>query len=131
MELLSNPTKHKSKVEFRKQKLANIGVNVDDIEDQEIEDLAIAKKRSPALPKLKPKPTIQDVELTFEQYGFKVNLYFTRSFIKFDIKVLTEEELETKKYKNLIESQQIRMDKLLQKLEKEMLINFAKILSLI
>ena len=76
MDILSDPTKHKSRIEFRKQKLADIGVNVDDIEDQEIEDSALSNKGSPALSKLKPKPTIQDVESTFKQYGFKVSLYF-------------------------------------------------------
>ena len=44
-------------------------------------------------------------------------------FITFGNKTLTEDECNTKKYKNLVESHHKRMDKLFRKLEKGMLIN--------
>ena len=129
MDILSNPTKHKSRVEIRKQKLADIGVNIDDIEDQEIEDLALPNIRSPVFSKPNPNPKVKDIETTFKEYGFKVSHYATKFTIKYDKKTLTEDQLDTKKYNNLIELQQKRMDKLLRRLDKGMLINFSKIMS--
>ena len=121
--MLQNPTKHQSREEIRKQKLADIGVDVNDIEAQQIEDSALPNKIPPALSKQKPKPKVQDVESTFKEYGFKVSFYVTIFFITFGNKPLTEDECNTKKYKNLVESHHKRMDKLFRKLEKGMLIN--------
>ena len=120
--MLQNPTKHQSREEIRKQKLADIGVDVNDIEAQQIEDSALPNKIPPALSKQKPKPKVQDVESTFKEYGFKVSFYVTIFFIIFRNKTLTEDECNTKKYKNLVESHHKRMDKLFRKLEKGMLI---------
>ena len=123
MDMLQNPTKHQSREEIRKQKLADIGVDVNDIEAQQIEDSALPNKLPPALSKPKPKPKIHDVESTFKEYGFKVSHFFLYFMFNILNKTLTEDELNTKKYKSLVESQQKRMDKLLRKLEKGMLIN--------
>ena len=76
MDMLQNPTKHESREEIRKKKLAAIGVDVNDIEAQQIEDSALPNKIPPALSKPKPKPKVQDVESTFKEYGFKVSFYF-------------------------------------------------------
>ena len=78
MDMLQNPTKHQSREEIRKQKLADIGVDVNDIEAQQIEDSALPNKIPPALSKPKPKPKVQDVESTFKEYGFKVKYYFLK-----------------------------------------------------
>ena len=80
MDMLQNPTKHQSREEIRKQKLADIGVDVNDIEAQQIEDSALPNKIPPALSKQKQKPKVQDVESTFKEYGFKVSFLYYQFF---------------------------------------------------
>ena len=124
MSILENPTKYKSRQQLRKEKLAAIGVNINDIEAQRIEDSALPNKKRPAMSKPKPMIKAQDVQSKFETYGFKVSFYITNSSIKFDQKLLTEEKLDTKKYQNLVESQKQQMNKLTRKLAKGMLTHF-------
>lgn len=80
MEILQNPTKHLSRTEQRRRKLIAIGVEAEDIIDQDIEDDAIDNKAKKT-PKddLVPKMSAverKDPKATFLELGFQVLLRF-------------------------------------------------------
>ena len=85
MDMLQNPTKHKSReerLEERKEKLAQMGIETGDIEEQQIEDSEIQNKPKTTIKPVKTKPVLEKnvpkkqtketIEQDFDSYGFKV-----------------------------------------------------------